>query len=123
MKDDNQSNLKIFLFSKFYNEISSFYKYINNNKYSTDRWEFTIIRKNFYFQKLKLKSINYYELSKGPENDEQNYGFFFIQNSYSKSYMHREFIQMGQFCHNDLHKTQKINFLADKFTKTVTHIF
>ena len=123
MENDTTRNFKKFLFSKFYNEISSFYNSIKNNKYSTDRWEFTIKRKNFYFQKSQLQSINYPRYSKNPEYGNQNYGFFYIKNSYSKSHMHRDFIQIGQFCHNDLHKTQKINYLADEFTKTVIHIF
>ena len=123
MGDDTTRNFKKFLILKFYNEISSFYNFIKNNKHSTDRWDFTIKRKNFYFQKSQLQSISSLRYPKNPEYGNQNYGFFYIKNSYSKSHMHREFIQIGQFCHNDLHKNKKMNYLADEFTEIVIHFF
>ena len=123
MKEDTKRNFKNFLFSRFYNEISSFNNSRNDNKYSIDRRDFVIKRKNFYFQKLQLHLISSFGYSKKPSYGNQNYGFFYIRNSYSKSHMHRDFIQIGQFCDNDLHNIEKINYLADELTKIVIHFF
>ena len=123
MKEDTKRNFKKFLFSRFCNEISSFNNSRNDNKYSIDRRDFVIKRKNFYFQKLQLHLISPIGSAKKPSYASQNYGFFYIKNSYSKSYMHRDFIQIGQFSDNDINNIEKINHLAEKFTKIVIHFF
>ena len=123
MKEDTKSNFKKFLFLRIYNEISSFNSSRNDNKYSIDRRDFVIKRRNFYIQKLQLHLISSFRYAKKPSYDNQNFGFFYLRNSYSKSYMHRDFVQIAQFSDNDLHNIEKINHLADKFTKIVIHFF